>query len=181
MFYLIFRFITKLQSFYHHRIWLPGVKRSLGSCGKDVFIGRGSTLDGAENVYIDNGVWIGADAHFMSSDSNILIKKKVLLAPKVTVVTGDHRCDVVGKFLADVHEKLPQNDADVVIEEEAWIGTGCIILKGVTVGRGAVVAAGSVVTKSIPPYSICAGVPAKVLKMRFTPEQIAEHEARLYS
>ena len=67
------------------------MKRSLGSCGEDVFIGRGSILDGAENVYIGNDVWIGANAHFMSSDSNILIKKKALLAPKVTVVTGDHR------------------------------------------------------------------------------------------
>ena len=78
-------------------------------------------------------------------------------------------------------KSCPQNDVDVVIEEEAWIGTGCIILKGVTVGRGAVVAAGSIVTKTVPPYSICAGVPAKVVKMRFTPEQIAEHEAKLYS
>ena len=50
------------------------------------------------------------------------------------------------------------------------------ILKGVTIGRGSVVAAGAVVTKSCPPYSIIGGVPAKVLKMRFTPAEIEKHE-----
>ena len=53
------------------------------------------------------------------------------------------------------------------------------ILKGVTIGRGSVVAAGAVVTKSCPPYSIIGGVPAKVLKMRFTPEEIVKHESIL--
>ena len=52
----------------------------------------------------------------------------------------------------------------------------CYILKGVTIGRGSVVAAGAVVTKSCPPYSIKGGVPAKQIKMRFTSEEIEEHE-----
>ena len=55
------------------------------------------------------------------------------------------------------------------------------ILKGVTIGRGCIVAAGAVVNKSTPPYSIVGGVPAKVLKMRFTEEEIIEHERILYS
>ena len=54
------------------------------------------------------------------------------------------------------------------------------ILKGVTIGRGSVIAAGAVVTKSCPPYSIVGGVPAKVLKMRFTSGEIKEHERMLY-
>ena len=55
------------------------------------------------------------------------------------------------------------------------------LLKGVTVGRGSVVAAGALVTKDVPPYAIVGGVPAKVLKYRFTPEQIQEHERQLYA
>ena len=55
------------------------------------------------------------------------------------------------------------------------------ILKGVTIGCGSIVAAGAVVTKSCEPYSIIGGIPAKLLKMRFTPEQIIEHERKLFS
>ena len=55
------------------------------------------------------------------------------------------------------------------------------LLSGVTIGRGSTVAAGAVVSKSIPPYCICGGVPAKVIKFYGTIDQILEHEAKLYS
>ena len=75
---------------------------------------------------------------------------------------------------------MPDQDLPVVIEDDVWTGANVTILKGVTIGRGSVIAAGAVVTKSFPPYSIIGGVPAKLIKMRFTPEQIAEHERVLY-
>lgn len=65
---------------------------------------------------------------------------------------------------------------DVVIEDDVWIGANCIILSGVRIGRGAIVAAGSVVNKNIEPYSIVAGVPAKMIKKRFSDESIQELE-----
>lgn len=58
-------------------------------------------------------------------------------------------------------------DQPVVIEDDVWVGANVTILKGVTIGHGSVVAAGAVVTKSCPPYSIIGGVPAKVLRKRF--------------
>ena len=61
-------------------------------------------------------------------------------------------------------------DQPVVIEDDVWVGANVTILKGVTIGHGSVVAAGAVVTKSCPPYSIIGGVPAKVLKKRFDEE-----------
>lgn len=64
----------------------------------------------------------------------------------------------------------------VIIEGDNWIGANAIILKGVTVGRGAVVAAGSVVIHDVPPYSIVGGVPAKVISERFSPSEIQQHE-----
>ncbi len=63
---------------------------------------------------------------------------------------------------------------DIVIKDDVWIGFGSIILSGVTIGQGAVVAAGSVVTKDVPPYSIVGGTPAKVIKYRFDKETINE-------
>ena len=67
----------------------------------------------------------------------------------------------------------------MVIEDGCWIGANVTILKGVTIGRGSVVAAGAVVTRSCPPYSIIGGVPARVIKPRFTAEEIEEHESLL--
>ena len=113
---------------------------------------------------------------FYCTEASLTIGKKVIFGPHPTIITGDHRIDVVGKYIMDSKEKLPENDAPVVIENDVWIGANVTILKGVTIGRGSVVAAGAVVTKSCPPYSIIGGVPAKVLKMRFSAEAIKIHE-----
>ena len=78
-----------------------------------------------------------------------------------------------------MEEKLPENDQPVTIEDGVWVGANVTVLKGVTIGRGSVVAAGAVVTKSFPPYSIIGGVPAKLIRMRFTEEEITEHEQKL--
>jgi acetyltransferase-like isoleucine patch superfamily enzyme len=79
-----------------------------------------------------------------------------------------------------VAEKLPENDQPVVIEDDVWAGAHVIILKGVTIGHGSIIAAGSVVTKSFPPYSIIGGVPARLIKMRFSEDQIRENDRLLY-
>ena len=67
-----------------------------------------------------------------------------------------------------------------MIKEDVWIGSNVTILSGVTIGRGATIAAGAVVNKSMPPYCICGGVPAKVIKRYWTIDQILEHEKILY-
>lgn len=63
---------------------------------------------------------------------------------------------------------------DIIIDDDVWIGYGATILSGVHIGQGAVVAAGAVVTKDVPPYVIVGGVPAKVIKYRFSDEIIQE-------
>ena len=66
---------------------------------------------------------------------------------------------------------------NIVIGNDVWIGFGCIIMDGVTIGNGAVCAAGSVITKPVPPYAIVGGNPAKVIKYRFSSEIISRLEA----
>lgn len=68
-----------------------------------------------------------------------------------------------------------------MVEEDVWIGMNVTLLSGVTIGRGTTVAAGAVVTKSMPPYCICGGVPARFIKFYWTIDQILEHESKLYS
>lgn len=65
-----------------------------------------------------------------------------------------------------------QTKGPIVVEDDVWIGTNVLVLSGVTIGQGAVVAAGSVVTKNVPPYAVVGGNPAHVIKYRFNEEQI---------
>ncbi len=78
------------------------------------------------------------------------------------------------------HEKRPGDDQPVVIEDDVWIGSDAILLKGVHLSRGCIVAAGAVVTKSVPPYAVVAGVPARVIKFRWDVDTILRHEQILY-
>lgn len=154
-------------------------RKSMRYCGRGVYL-RPSSCDfkGLENLSIGDGTSIPKGSTFYCTDAPLTIGKKVVFGPTPTIITGDHRIDIIGKHIIDVtvEEKLPENDQPVVIEDGVWCGANVTILKGVTIGRGSVIAAGAVVTKSFPPYSIIGGVPAKLIKMRFTEDEIAEHE-----
>lgn len=77
-------------------------------------------------------------------------------------------------------EKPGGYDKDVIVKEDVWIGMNVTLLCGVIIGRGAIISAGAVVTKDIPPYCIAGGVPAKPIKFKWTIDQILEHESELY-
>ena len=140
-----------------------------------------SDIKGVENLSVGDGTSIPKGSVIYCTRAPLTIGKKVVFGPRPTIITGDHRIDVIGKHIIDVtdDEKLPEQDQPVVIEDGVWVGANVTILKGVTIGRGSVVAAGSVVTNSCPPYSIIGGVPAKVIRMRFNDEQIRQHEKLL--
>ena len=120
------------------------------SVGRNSYIGSGST--------ISLGVKIGS---------------YTMLATETSILSGDHLFDKVG--LPIVYSGRPILKP-TIIGNDVWIGHRCIILGGVTIGDGAIIAAGSVVTKDIPPCSIFGGVPAKFIKWRFEdPEQRMTH------
>jgi acetyltransferase-like isoleucine patch superfamily enzyme len=131
-------------------------------------------------IEVGDHVFLGPGAFLSATESYIRIGHKVMFGPNVTVLGGDHRIDVLGAFMSDVTEKRPQDDRGVDIADDVWIGANATILHGVKIERGAVVAAGAVVTRDVPAYTIVGGCPARMLRMRFTPEQIREHERALY-
>lgn len=91
-----------------------------------------------------------------------------MFGPNVMMTTGSHKVDVMDRYMDELTnaDKLPENDKDIVFEGDNWIGANAIILKGVTVHKESVIAAGALVTKDVPEYAIVGGVPTKVLKYR---------------
>ena len=152
---------------------------SLAACGSGVTFGDGCTVTSPETVRIGSDVSIGTGTWLSAVNASITIGNKVMMAPEVAIICGDHHISSVGRYMFDVTEKAPEDDRPVVVEDDVWIGFRAIVLKGVTLGRGCVVGAGSVVTRDVPPYSIVAGVPARVVSARFSGDQILEHERLL--
>lgn len=107
----------------------------------------------------------------------VTLGRYAMLAPEVVIIGGDHRIDVPGTpILFSGRPEL----ARTIIGADAWIGFRAIVMAGVSIGRGAIVAAGAVVTKDVPAYEIYAGVPARKIGERF--ESAAErtrHDAML--
>lgn len=153
-----------------------------GASGKDFsFDPRGEYT--FSNIYVGNDVSLGERPYLIAGRSRIVIGSHVMFGPEVTIRGGNHRTDVIGKFMKDVRdeEKRPEDDPGVVIEDDVWVGTRAVILAGVRIGRGAVVGAGAVVTRDVPPYGIVIGNPARLLRSRWDVDSILEHERRLYS
>lgn len=136
------------------------------SIGSYVEIRKGARLEvfpksGTTDAKIEIGD--GTSIHFYfhcGAASSVKIGKNVLIAGRVFITDHDHVYD---------DDDLPctqsgLNTAPVVIEDEVWIGEGAVILKGVTIGRRSVVGANAVVTKSVPPYTVVGGIPARFIK-----------------
>lgn len=163
---------------FYNMLYRPILRMNMGRCGSNVVFYPSNSTFSFENMYVGSNVYIGRNADFVATRSKIIIRDHVVFGPHVSIRGGDHRVDIIGEYVDMVTDemKLLENDQDVCFEGDNWVGMNVTILKGVVIGRGCIVAAGAVVTKSTPPYSIVGGVPAKVLKMRFSPDNIVEHE-----
>jgi acetyltransferase-like isoleucine patch superfamily enzyme len=117
---------------------------------------RGGKLIIGDNVRLNGPI--------ISASNEIRIGNNCRIAPQVYLMDGDFHA---------VEDRLAAGKSrPIIIEDDAWLATRCMILKGVTIGKGAVVAAGSVVTKDVPPYTMVAGIPAKpVKKIKTNPEK----------
>lgn len=114
-----------------------------------------------EGLIIGNSVGIAQNC-FIQVRGMIIIGNNVILGPNVSIFSENHNFDN-----PDLPVSLQgETRKGVTIEDGVWIGTRAVILDGVNVGKNSIVAAGSIVTKDVPPYSIVGGIPAKVIKYR---------------
>lgn len=140
---------------------------------------------------VDNG-WLVMGRHsygnpeihlYRGSEAKVIIGNFTSISPDVIFITGgiypSHWISTY-PFRALWHlnrafeDGLPYNKGDIQVGSDIWIGTDAMILSGVHIGDGAIVAARSVITKDVPPYAIVGGVPAKVIKFRFDQDVIAQ-------
>jgi acetyltransferase-like isoleucine patch superfamily enzyme len=117
-------------------------------------------FSGLNYIQLGDNVFVGADCQFNSS-TQIIIGNDCLIASNTTFVDTGHE-NILGMPI----NKQPCNFEKIVLGEDVWIGTHCAILKGVTIGNGSIIGAGSVVNKSIPENQIWAGVPARFIRNR---------------
>ena len=171
IFVFIDKVSNKLYSFFCKRLFLK--------YGRNVSISKGSFFS-FRNIVLGDNVFIGKGAYFSTIiKSGIVIGDKVMFGPNVSLIGGNHNIKQVGSYMYDVENKNDDDDLPIIIERDVWIGANVVILKGVTIGEGSVVAAGAVVLKSVPSYSIVVGNPGKVLRKRFSDELLKEHIAKL--
>jgi len=108
------------------------------------------------------------------------IGKYCAFGDEIRLITSNHKSsDIVLQYALSKKIGLKANTDQrdgITIANNVWIGDRVIVLPGVTIGNGSIVAAGSVVTKNVPPYTVFAGVPAKFIKYRFTEKEIKEQE-----
>ena len=152
--------------------------------GRGLHLGMGTVVDATVGLTIGDDVYIGKGC---TVECNGSIGSGVMLANRVGLIgRHDHDVSAVGRmvrhapWIGDADFDPAKKAERLVIEDDVWIGYGAIVLSGVTVHRGAVVAAGALVTRDVPPYAVVAGVPARLRGWRFSDREIAQHETELY-
>lgn len=170
--------------------WLDHVRQErfrarFGATGAGVTFGRSITVIGGDRIVLAPGVrlmdgaylwatpegrieigdrtYVGEHVHLVAND-HVSIGRDVLLAPFCYIQDTDH-----GFARLDIPiAAQPSNSSPIVIEDDVWLGAHTVVTRGVTIGRGAVVGANSVVTHDVAPYDVVAGSPARVIRSRRT-------------
>ncbi len=131
-----------------------------GSCGKNVNVENKVFFHSGRDISIGDNSGIGIRANLLG---RVTIGRDVMMGRDVTIITRNHKFDRLD-IPMDQQGFGPQEP--VTIDDDVWISDRVVILPGVKVGRGAILAAGAIVTKNVPEYAIVGGNPARVIKSR---------------
>lgn len=167
---------------------LFGVDRrsEYGFMAKSAYLAPDTVLFNKKNLFMEEETSIPGGAMILNPRSKFIMKKGSFSSYNLCVCPGNHMV-VKGMWKHNVTNEIKDNldvnrklDKDIVVEEDVWIGINVTLLNGCHIGRGSIVGAGCVVSGVVPPYSVVVGNPFRVLKFIFTPDEIVEHEKKLY-
>lgn len=135
--------------------------RTLSKCGEGLCVFPGSIIYFPRNVELRNDIFINRNVYIVAP-APVVIGSNVLIGPSVIINSGSHQYSDASRLVRrQGHKELP-----ILIEDDVWIGANAVILPGVTLRHGAVVAAGAVVTRSVDAFDVVAGIPARVVRRR---------------
>lgn len=156
-------------------------KEEFGAIGQSVVLGNPVRVGVPSQVFLSDQVNLRFGLTIINTASErVCVGKYSVIGPQCTIVTNSH-CATVGVPMFQLTEShINDKSGDVIIKEDVWIGARCTILAGVTIGRGAIVGAGTIVSKNIPPYAVVVGVPARIIGSKFTRSGVINHEKQLY-
>ena len=150
----------------------------LGYFGERASIGVPADLKCPQNIYIYEHSRIGRRSTIMTmGDSKFIMKRESGAAEGLTVITSNHK-QKIGTFRTGGNEDNAYRD--IIVEEDVWLGINVTLLSGAKIGRGAIVGAGCVVRKEVPPYAVVVGNPARIIKFKYSIDDILLHEEALY-
>src|SRR3989344_7115366 len=141
-----------------HKWYTKIISMRLGAYGKGCYFIFFSKFFIPKNIYLGENVFINQQC-LLAADEKITIGDNVSIGFRCMIITSNYEL-----YRNQISNRRVRYFEPVTIEKNVWIGAGAIILPGITVGEGSVVAAGAVVTKDIPPYTLVGEVPARIIK-----------------
>lgn len=155
-------------------------KQKMGYYGKNVQIAVPEFCSSPKRIFMYDNTNIYSGFNFISYTGAFIMKKNSGSAQGLTVITGNHH-RIVGEFIKEsIIKRTEDIEEDIIVEEDVWIGANVTLLDGCHIGRGANIGAGATVRFKVPPYAIVIGNPAKIVGFSFSPEEVKEHEEKLY-
>ncbi|MEE3414478.1 MAG: hypothetical protein VZR53_03805 [Prevotella sp.] len=180
-----YKFLYKWSSFKYERSASLQAKRRAAykkqyGLGENCFVGYGVIIN--KHHYTESAITVKDNVHIAEEcvidyTGNITLEEHVIISEGVKILTHEHEMDLTQRN--NLNKGLKQEP--LVIHDHVAIGAKAIIMPGVSeIGRCAMISAGSIVRKSVPPYSIVMGIPARIVGFRYTPDQIIELEEETY-
>lgn len=167
---------------------LKSVKRTmltgrgdLGDSGAHSVIGKPVYITSPKAVHMEDNAVIRIGTSILNDrNEHVYIGKFTVVGLNCTIVTNGHRSTVGVPHTLLGASHINDKSADIHIEEDVWIGANVTILAGANLGRGCIAGACSTISKPVPPYALVVGTPAKIVGVKFSIDQILEHERILY-